>query len=498
MNPACATLPAVTIPPAGRGHAAPAPAAALTAADLVTLSGGELLRRSDRPVRGGAVDSRRVEPGNLFVALPGERTDGHRFLGQAAAAGAAALLVTAPPDPAELEALGDVTVIRVADGLAALHAVATAWRARFDPLVVGITGSIAKTTTKEATAAVLGAAMPTLRTEGNENNEIGLPLAILRLGPEHRAAVLEMGMYAGGEIATLAALGRPSVGVVTAVAPVHLERVGSLEAIERAKAELVQALPAGGSAVLNADDPRVRSFGRWTTARVVTYGLETEADVAAASVEAHGAAGMTFEIVARAPRPARLAVRIAALGRHNVSNALAAAAVGLIAGLADETIARGLAGPWGRAVAHRGTLLEAPGLTILDDTYNAAPQTVAAALGVLASLPGRPVAVLGEMLELGPLHEVSHREVGEAAARVVAELVVVGEGAEGIAAGAAAAGLDPGRIHRAADREAVLPVLGRVLRPGDVVLVKASRGVALESLVESLRSGIPAGRGARP
>jgi UDP-N-acetylmuramoyl-tripeptide--D-alanyl-D-alanine ligase len=480
----------VTTPPAGRGGAAPAPAAALTAVDLVTLSGGELLRHSQRPVRGGAVDSRRVEPGNLFVALPGERTDGHRFLGQAVAAGAAALLVTTPPDPVELDALGDVTVVRVEDGLAALHAVASAWRARFVPLVVGITGSIAKTTTKEATAAVLGAAMPTLRTEGNENNEIGLPLALLRLGPEHRAAVLEMGMYAGGEIAILAALGRPSIGVVTAVAPVHLERVGSLEAIERAKAELVQALPAGGWAVLNADDPRVGGFGRWTTARVVTYGLDTEADVAAASVEAHGAAGMTFEIVARAPRPARLAVHIAALGRHNVSNALAAAAVGLVAGLADETIAEGLARPWGRAVAHRGTLL--------DDTYNAAPQTVAAALGVLASLPGRPVAVLGEMLELGPLHEVSHREVGEAAARVVAELVVVGVGAEGIAAGAAAAGLDPGRIHRAADCEAVLPVLGRVLRPGDVVLVKASRGVALESVVESLRTGIPARRGVRP
>ncbi len=208
-----------------------------------------------------------MTPGYLFVALPGERTDGHRFLVSATDAGAAALLVAVPPAAAELDALGDVTVVLVADALAGLQAVAAAWRNRFDPLVVGVTGSVAKTSTKEATAAVLGAAMPTLRTEGNQNNEIGLPLTLLRLGPEHRAAVLEMGMYVGGEIATLAALGRPSIGIVTAVAPVHLERAGSLEAIADAKAELIEALPAGGTAILNRDDPRVRAFGARTRCR---------------------------------------------------------------------------------------------------------------------------------------------------------------------------------------------------------------------------------------
>ena len=219
MSPACATLPAVTTVPAARDDADPSPAAPLTAEDLVAATGGTLLRRSDRPVRGGAVDSRLVTPGCLFVALPGERTDGHRFLAAAAAAGAAALLVTRPPEAVDLDALGDVTVVLVSDALAGLQAVAAAWRTRFAPLVVGITGSVAKTSTKDATAAVLGAAMPTLRTEGNQNNEVGLPLTLLRLGPEHRAAVLEMGMYVGGEIATLAALGRPSIGIVTAVAP---------------------------------------------------------------------------------------------------------------------------------------------------------------------------------------------------------------------------------------------------------------------------------------
>jgi UDP-N-acetylmuramoyl-tripeptide--D-alanyl-D-alanine ligase len=497
VSPACATLPAVTTVPPGRDGAAASRPAPLTADELRAVTGGELLRRSERPVRGGAVDSRLVEPGCLFVALPGERTDGHRYLAAAVAAGAAALLVTEHPDAADLAALGDVTVVRVADGLAALHAVAAAWRARFDPLVVGITGSLAKTSTKEATAAVLAAAMPTLRSEGNQNNEIGLPLTLLRLGPEHRAAVLEMGMYVGGEIAALAALGRPSIGIVTAVAPVHLERAGSLEAIERAKAELVEALPADGTAILNADDARVRGFARRTAARPLFYGLGPGADVTAAAVEARGSAGMAFEIVAGAPRRARIPVAIDALGRHSVSNALAAAAAGLVAGLDDAAIAAGLAMPWGRAADHRGVLVEAPGLAILDDTYNASPPAVVAALEVLATLPGRPVAVLGEMRELGPLHEAAHREVGTAAARVVAELVVVGAAADGIAAGAAAAGLAPERIHRVADRPAAIERLREVLRAGDVVLVKASRGAALESIVEALRAGV-AGAGPRP
>ena len=492
MSPACATLPAVTTVPDARDDAEPSPAAPLTADELVAATGGTLLRRSARPIRGGAVDSRLVAPGCLFVALPGERTDGHLHLAAAVEAGAAALLVSRPLGDTALAALGDVTVVLVADGLAGLHAVAAAWRARFAPLVVGVTGSLAKTSTKDATAAVLAAAMPTLSSEGNQNNEIGLPLTLLRLGPEHRAVVLEMGMYVGGEIATLARLGRPSIGVVTAVAPVHLERAGSLEAIENAKAELVEALPADGTAVLNHDDPRVRRFGARTRAGVVSYGLAADADVTAAAVAPRGAAGTSFEVVARSPRPARIPVEITALGRHSVQNALAAAAVGLVAGVTDEAIATGLATPWGRASAHRGLLVEAPGLVILDDTYNASPPAMLAALDVLATLPGRPVAVLGEMRELGPLHEAGHREVGRAAARVAAELVVVGAPATGIAEGALAAGLDPARVHAVADRDAALEILWSILRPGDAVLVKASRGAALESLVDAL-----AARGAR-
>jgi UDP-N-acetylmuramoyl-tripeptide--D-alanyl-D-alanine ligase len=476
--------------PAARGDADPSPAAPLTAEDLVAATRGTLLRRSDRPVRGGAVDSRLVIPGCLFVALPGERTDGHRFLAAATAAGAAALLVAVPPAATDLDALGDITVVLVEDPLAGLQAVASAWRNRFAPLVIGITGSVAKTSTKDATAAVLGAAMATLRTEGNQNNEVGLPLTLLRLAPEHRAVVLEMGMYVGGEIATLAALGRPSIGIVTAVAPVHLERAGSLEAIADAKAELVEALPAGGTAILNRDDPRVWAFRWLTRAAVVTYGLDPDADVTAEAVTARGAQGMTFDLVARAPRPARLHVEIGALGRHSVQNALAAGAAGLVAGIPDDIIAAGLATPWGRASAHRGVVVEAPGLTILDDTYNSSPPAVVAALEVLATLPGRPVAVLGEMRELGAGHEAGHRAVGAAAARVAAELVVVGPAAAGIAAGAVVAGLDPLRVHVVADRFGAIALLRTLLRPGDAVLVKASRGAALEAVVDALRAGV--------
>jgi UDP-N-acetylmuramoyl-tripeptide--D-alanyl-D-alanine ligase len=488
----------VTTVPAAVGDADPSPADFFSAADLVAATGGELLRRSDRPIRGGEVDSRLVGPGNLFVALSGERTDGHHHLEAAAAAGATALVVTAHLEPARLAALGDITVIRVPDALAGLHALAAAWRSRFAPLVVGITGSVAKTSTKDATAAVLAAAMPTLKSEGNQNNEIGLPLTLLRLGAGHRAAVLEMGMYVGGEIATLAAMGRPSIGIVTAVAPVHMERAGSIEAIENAKAELVEALPADGTAVLNADDPRVRTFGSRTAARVVHYGLTPDADVTAVSIEARGTSGMAFEVIAREPRPTRFAVVTRALGRHSVQNALAAAAVGLLAGIDETRIAAALAGPWERASAHRGVLVEAPGLLILDDTYNASPPAVVAALEVLATLPGRPVAVLGEMLELGAAHEPGHRAVGAAAASIAAELVVVGAAAGAIAAGATAAGLDPARIHVVPGRDEALSTLRAILRPGDAVLVKASRGAALESIVEALRGGVAAPGRANP
>jgi UDP-N-acetylmuramoyl-tripeptide--D-alanyl-D-alanine ligase len=459
------------------------PDPAFSANELARLAGGRLLRASDRPIRGAAVDSRLVRPGSLFVALPGERTDGHRFLEDAVAAGAAGVIVSRPADAAaDYRDLGDVTVVWVADPLAALQSLASAWRSRFAPLVVGVTGSIAKTSTKEAIATVLERRFVTLRSEGNLNNEIGLPLTVLRLRPEHEVAVLEMGMYVGGEIADLARIGRPRIGVVTAVQAVHLSRIGSLDAIERAKAELVEALPDDGVAVLNADDERVVRMRGRTRARVRTYGFAPTADVSAERVESAGSGGMRFVLrVGARRRP----VATPALGRHAVHNGLAAAAVGMEAGLTLDEIADGLADGW--SAPHRSELVEVGGITILDDTYNASPRSMAAALELLGTLPGRHVAVLGEMLELGDQGDAGHVAVGRAAARVVDLLVVVGAGAAGIADGAISAGLDPERIIRVADRDRALDALRPRLVPGDVVLLKGSRGAALDLLVDRLR-----------
>ncbi|HEY7522608.1 MAG TPA: UDP-N-acetylmuramoyl-tripeptide--D-alanyl-D-alanine ligase [Candidatus Limnocylindrales bacterium] len=465
---------------AGGDEAAPS----FTAEDLAEITGGTLLARSSRPIRGAAVDTRLVRPGELFVALPGERTDGHRFLAQAVDGGAAALIVTealpeaAPPD--------DVTVVRVADGLAALQALATAWRTRFRPIVVGITGSIAKTSTKEAVAGVLSGRYTTLRSEGNQNNEIGLPLSVLRLRPEHEAAVLEMGMYVGGEIRDLARIARPRIGVVTAVQPVHLSRIGSIEAVEQAKGELVEALPReadGGVAVLNSDDPRVRRMSARTDARILGYGFESGADVRADEVRSAGLSGMTFTL--HLPDQAPVAATIPTHGRLAVHNALAAAAVGSAVGLDPDTITAGLARGW--AAPHRSEIVRAGGVTIVDDSYNASPASVMAALELLSGLSGRRIAVLGEMLELGAGAEAGHLAVGRAAAGTVALLVVVGHGATAIADGATAAGLDPGAVVRVPDVDAATSELRARLRDGDVVLVKASRGAALERIVDALR-----------
>ena len=455
-------------------------APAITADELVQATGGRLLARSDRPIRGAAVDSRLVSQGQLFVALPGERTDGHLHLDEAIERGAAALLVTR--QPADPEAFGAVTVVRVADALAALGAMAAAWRLRFDPLVVGVTGSIAKTSTKEAIAAVVAATRPILKSEGNQNNEIGLPLTLLRLGPKHRAAILEMGMYVGGEIADLAAIARPSIGVVTAVQAVHLSRIGTIEAVEAAKGELLEALPPDGTAILNADDPIVTRMDRRTVARAVRYGFAESADVQATDVRSAGTAGMRFRL--RSPAGAR-EVTIPVLGRLSVHNAAAGAAVGLAAGIDLDTIAEALAGGW--SAPHRVELVALRGMTVIDDSYNASPGSVTAALELLGELPGRHVAVLGEMLELGEAHESGHQAVGEAAGGIADLLVVVGEDAGGIVAGALDAGLDSTRIHLAPDAETALDILRPRLRDGDTVLVKASRGIGLDRLVDALR-----------
>jgi len=447
---------------------------AFDAASLARAVNGTIVREGRVAIRGGAVDSRHVEAGNAFFALPGELTDGHRFVVDAARRGAAALVVSEQLSAADMERLlnvGDPTVIKVEDPTVALQQAASAWRNRFQPLVVGVTGSLAKTSTKEQIAEVLTERWTVLRNEANENNEIGLPRTMLRLGPEHDVAVLEMGMYEAGDIALLASLARPRIGVVTAVRGTHMVRAGSIDAIERGKRELVEALPAGGTAVLNADDPRVSrmagSVGEGV--EVFTYGFDKRAKVSATEVASLGFDGMSYMLRAG---DRTVEVTTPALGRHSVHNGLAAAAVGLAAGMELEAIAHGLARRW--HAPHRTSIVDLGPIKVLDDAYNASPDSMIAALDLLATLPGRHVAILGEMLELGDASESAHRRVADYARDSVDLLVAVGPYT------------GRGRSELAlVDRDRA-DEIEPLLRPGDVVLIKGSRGVQMEDFLPAL------------
>jgi UDP-N-acetylmuramoyl-tripeptide--D-alanyl-D-alanine ligase len=453
--------------------------------ELLAVTGGRLVRpTSVTTITGASVDSRRITPRSCYVALRGERVDGDRFVIDAIRAGAAAALVERPINlPDDL----DAAVVQVADPLRALQELAAWWRGRHAVRVVGITGSTGKTVAKEITADVLSRTLVTLRNDGNLNSEIGLPMTLLRLGPEHEVAVLEMAMYTVGEIARLAEIARPEVGVVLSVHPTHLERAGSLEHIAQAKAELPGALPREGLAVLNADDARVAAMRAATRAEVRTFGLGPDAEVRAADVVSRGLEGCQFTI--RAPWGARRVVS-AMPGRHLVPHALAAAAVAERFAVPFDEVAAALAT---RSHApHRMEIVDATsGARLVDDSYNASPISVTAALDFLAETPvadgRRRLAVLGDMLELGPESEALHREVGARAARATDGLVVVGPGGAWIAEGARAASAV--RVASAADAEEAASVLERELAPGigDLVLIKASRAIGLDRTVELLR-----------
>jgi UDP-N-acetylmuramoyl-tripeptide--D-alanyl-D-alanine ligase len=458
---------------------------AISIDELIAVTGGRLQQATRiSSFRGAAVDSRAATPGSCFVALRGERTNGHAFVADAVAAGAVAALVERPPQPAPAT---DAALVQVADSLSALQELAAWWRERHAVRVVGITGSTGKTIAKEITADVLGRTLTVLRNEGNLNSETGLPMTLLRLEPIHEVAVLEMSMYTLGEIARLAEIARPEVGVVLAVHPTHIERAGSIERIAQAKAELPAALPPEGLAVLNADDPRVAAMAAVTSARVVcTFGLGSAADVRAEEVEPLGIEGTAFTLVAPW---GRRRLRNGTPGAHLVRHALAAAAVAdWFAVPLDEVEAALAAGS--RADHRMSVVAAASGATLVDDTYNASPVSVSAALDFVASTAiragGRRLAVLGDMLELGPEEERLHREIGVQAASVLDGLVAVGERGRWIAGAAAAAGLS--QVATAEDAIDAVAVLDRELAPGpgDLVLVKGSRGVALDRTVEGL------------
>jgi UDP-N-acetylmuramoyl-tripeptide--D-alanyl-D-alanine ligase len=451
------------------------------------------------PITDVVIDSREVRPGVLFVALPGESVDGHQYVTQALENGASAVLIERDVDvacpvidltdaAAASIALGEEPVcLKVEDALLSLQEAARQWHQRWAEQsgrrTIGVTGSVGKSTTKEVIADVLARRFVTLRNEGNYNNEIGLPLTALKLRPDHERAVLEMGFYVPGEIDLLTSITPPQVGVVTLIAPVHLARAKSIDAIVRGKAELLQALPADGVAVLNRDDDNVMAMTAFTDARVLTYGLTPQADVWADQIEGRGLDGVRCVLH---HGDGTYPVHLQMLGRHNVYTALAAAATGLVEGMSWSEITSGLESTAGklRLVAMTGLR----GSTLLDDTYNASPPSMIAALDLLADLPDvRRIAVLGDMLELGEYEEEGHRHVGRRAAAVADILVTVGARGKIIAEEAQQDGMSLASIRSVPTAQEAITYLISAVQAGDAVLVKGSRAVKMEQIVAALK-----------
>jgi len=450
-----------------------------TVQDIVRASQGALVAGDlGIPVTGVSIDSRSLAVGEAFFAIRGHRLDGHGFLADAAARGAACLVVHALPD----DVPANVPLVLVEDTTHALGRLAAWHRGRFNIPVVAVTGSNGKTTTKELTAAVMATRWTVLKPERSFNNQWGLPLTLLQLAPEHQAAMLEIGSNAPGEVAALAALAAPTVGIVTTVAAVHTEYLGSLDGVREEKAGLIRALAADGVAVLNADDPRVAGMARDTRARVVTYGRAGTAHVRAVGEPVDDERGLSFTLESGGDRQD---VTLGFAGRHNVTNALAAAAAGVALGIPLGDVARGLAAA--RPVAGRCVWRQAGAVAILDDTYNASPVSVRAALDTAtAHRRGRRlIVVLGDMLELGGIADEAHRDVGRAVAALPAdEFVGVGRAMQLAVEAAKDAGLAEAR-HLMTFEDTVAHLLKR-LTAGDLVLVKGSRGMRMERVVDAL------------
>lgn len=441
-------------------------------------------------LRGITTDTRRIAAGDLFIALRGENFDGADFAADALCKGAAAVLLAAPFSASVKKALKKVNgaVLTVPDTRTAYQEIAHAWRMKFDIPVIAITGSNGKTTTKDLTAAVLSGRGAVCRTAGNCNNEIGLPLTLLGLTAEDTAAVVEIGMRGAGQIAALAPVATPTIGIVTNVCEVHMELLGSIENIAQAKAELVQAIPAGGTIILNADDERVAAMRSLAAdgVRVVTYGFGIEADVRAEALRC-AANGSQFMVTWGSERHD---YAIPLVGRHNVSNALAALAAGFVLGLTPQEMQTGL-----RRLAvteMRYEVHEVGAWRLINDAYNASPSSMRAALETTAALyAGRKIAVLGDMLELGAAAEEAHRAIGQRVAELgFAVLVTYGSLAHYIHKAAKNAG-NIKCVHAASHEEAAV-LLHSLLVDGDTVLFKGSRGMHMEEVI-ALLSGEEAG-----
>ncbi len=459
----------------------------LSLPEVLRVTEGRLLYpvEADRapPFSACSIDTRTLAGGELFVALPGTRADGHDFVTVALEGNAGGALVSAERAPDAGWPLSGKPVLAVRDPLRGLQALGRHCRLRSGIPVTAVTGSNGKTTTKEMIAAVLGARFRVHKNRGNLNNHIGVPLTLTRLTPEHQMLVLEMGMSARGEIRELALLSRPNVGVLTNAGAAHLESLGSIDEVARAKSELAEALPRDGLLVLNADDERLWNMNRNRPVALKSYALENRAaDLVPTQISLTAQGGALFTL------PDGTDIRLMLLGRHNVRNALAAILVGDHFGVPRAETAEALASL--HPEHHRLELLASEGVSVLDDAYNANPSSMREALLLLGAIEtrGERRAVLGDMLELGADSDRLHEEVGRQVPRA-ARLYVAGAFAEAVERGARAAGLTPDRIRRFASVPEMAAAVEKDARPGDLVLVKGSRGMRLEQVVERLVPG---------
>jgi UDP-N-acetylmuramoyl-tripeptide--D-alanyl-D-alanine ligase len=430
---------------------------------------------------GYSIDSRTLSAGDLFIAIAGERFDGHDYVEAALEKGAVAAIVqqgkAAGGDPRQL--------LHVEDTVKALQSLGAAARRLWGKPLLAVTGSAGKTTTKEIMAHLLATRFRVLKSSGNLNNHIGLPLQLLKLEAEHDIAVVEMGMNHAGEIRALGTLAHHDLAVVTTVAPVHLEFFESLRDIARAKYEIVETLHPGGVAVLNADDDYVCQFGRDFKGKVMMFGIKRAADVSAQKIKLNGAEGSTFELVAGSVREQ---ITFPLVGEHNIYNALAAAAAAMDRGITPSQAAVALSSI--RPPEKRGQVLEIGGATIINDCYNSNPRALEAMIDTLASMKAqRRILVVGEMLELGTAAEALHRQCGIHAAEKKIDVVIGVRGlARALAESACGAGIQAQFMETP---EQAGDWLAHNLRPGDAVLLKASRGVKLERALEVLQEKIP-------
>ena len=447
----------------------------LTLAEIVRVTAAQANSDDEIIFEGVTTDSRKITAGVLFVALKGERFNGEDFAADALKKGAAAVLVSK-----NFAQDVDGVVLKVDDTLTAYRQIAGSWRNRFDIPVVAVTGSNGKTTTKDLTAAVLTQLGHVLKTSANFNNEVGVPLTLLQLNANHKAAVVEIGMRGLGQIAELAIYVKPTIGIVTNVNETHIELLGSIENIARAKGELVNAIPAGGTVILNADDPHVAAMKNSVAdgVKVITYGLESPADVTAKNFLI-GSISTEFVLTYAGTE---YDFEIPMLGRHNVSNALAAVAAGLSLGLTIDEIQRGISTL--TTTKMRFEVIRRDGLTIVNDAYNASPASMRVALRTTAEIyDGRKIAVLGDMLELGDVSERLHREVGaELVKNNFDTLIALGELGKFIAEGARDAGLT--NVYFVGSHEEAAQKILELVEHGDTILFKASHAMHMEKIIE--------------